>query len=105
VPKRSRIAHVILPTLSVAALAYPLYSVIAPGQLFPYNLVAMVVLCWIVAGVALYYYYRARSPGKIAAIGTFVPDAEELPELPAPAPGPERTDAPMTVADEAPGQP
>jgi hypothetical protein len=64
----------------------------------------MVVLCWIVAGVALYYYYRARSPEKIAAIGTFVPDAEELPEQPAPAPGLDRAGTPLTIADEAPGQ-
>ena len=103
VPKRSRIAHVIVPALSVVSLAYPLYSVTAPGQVFPYNLVPLVVLCWIVAGVVLYYYYRAKSPEKIAAIGTFVPDVEELQEQP--APGATATVTQPTVADEASEQP
>jgi amino acid transporter len=103
VPKRSRIAHVIVPALSVVSLAYPLYSVTAPGQVFPYNLVPLVVLCWIVAGVVLYYYYRAKSPEKIAAIGTFVPEVEELQEQP--APGATATVTQPTVADEASEQP
>jgi len=64
--------HLIIPALSLISLAYPLYSVVAPGQLFPYNLVAYVVLAWIVAGFVLYLYYRVNSPEKIAAIGAFI---------------------------------
>jgi amino acid transporter len=71
-PKRGVVTHVVAPTLGVVSLAYPLYSVTAPGQLFPYNWVPIVVGVWILAGVLLYLYYRARSPEKIAAIGTFV---------------------------------
>jgi hypothetical protein len=37
-----------------------------------------VVAGWISAGVVLYYYYRAESPEKIAAIGAFNAD-EDLP--------------------------
>lgn len=70
--ERHIITHVAIPTLGVLALAYPLYSVSAPGQVFPYNLVPIVVIVWIVAGVALYAYYRSRSPEKIAALGSFV---------------------------------
>jgi amino acid transporter len=80
VPKRSIFAHVIAPALSVVCLAYPLYSIAAPGQLFPYNLVPVVVICWSAVGAVLYYYYRAKSPAKIAAIGSFVSDAESVPE-------------------------
>jgi amino acid transporter len=71
-PKRGVLTHVLAPALGVVSLAYPLYSVTAPGQLFPYNWVPIVVGVWILAGVLLYLYYRARSPEKIAAIGTFV---------------------------------
>ena len=77
-PKRSILAHVIAPALSVVCLAYPLYSITAPGQVFPYDLVPIVVLCWSAAGAVLYYYYRAKSPEKIAAIGSFVSDAESI---------------------------
>jgi amino acid transporter len=79
IPGRSAFTHVIVPGLGVISLAYPLYSVAAPGQLFPYNLVPIVVAGWISAGVVLYYYYRAESPGKIAAIGAFVAE-DEFPE-------------------------
>ncbi|MDB6086979.1 MAG: amino acid/polyamine/organocation transporter, superfamily, partial [Gammaproteobacteria bacterium] len=81
IPERSAFTHVIVPGLSVVSLAYPLYSVAAPGQLYPYNWVPVVVLGWIAAGVLLYYYYRAESPEKIAAIGTFIAD-DDIPAEP-----------------------
>jgi amino acid transporter len=64
--------HVIVPVLGVVALAYPLYSVIKPGQAYPYNYVPWIVLVWILLGIGLYAYYRMKSPEKIAAIGTFI---------------------------------
>ena len=54
------------------ALLYPLYVVSKPGQSYPYNLVPIVVLVWVALGVALFLYYRATSPAKIAALGSFV---------------------------------
>jgi amino acid transporter len=69
---RKVLTHTIIPILGVIALAYPLYSVSAPGQAFPYNLVPIVVVVWIIIGVALYLYYRAKSPEKIAALGSFI---------------------------------
>jgi amino acid transporter len=77
-PERKIIAHVVLPVLGVLALAYPLYSVSKPGQAYPYNLVPWVVLVWLVAGVGLFFYFRARSPEKITALGTFVAE-DDLP--------------------------
>jgi amino acid transporter len=71
-PRRSVFTHVIVPALSIVSLAYPLYSVAAPGQLFPYNLVPIVVGVWLLAGAGLHHYYRAKSPEKIAAIGAFI---------------------------------
>ncbi len=72
VPRRSTLTHVIAPALGVISLAYPLYSVIAPGQLTPYNLVPIVIGVWLIAGALLHYYYRVTSPEKIAAIGAFI---------------------------------
>jgi amino acid transporter len=77
-PERRIVAHVILPILGVLALAYPLYAVSKPGQAYPYNLVPIVVLVWLVAGVGLFLYYRARSPQKITALGTFIAE-DDLP--------------------------
>jgi amino acid transporter len=81
-PKRGVLTHVVAPALGVISLAYPLYSVTAPGQLFPYNWVPIVVGVWILAGVSLYLYYGARSPEKIAAIGTFVSGEDHGPVEP-----------------------
>jgi amino acid transporter len=72
IPNRSVFVHVIAPALGIICLAYPLYSVAAPGQLYPYNLVPIVVVVWLIAGAGLHYYYRATSPEKIAVIGAFV---------------------------------
>ncbi len=77
-PNRGVVKHVAIPLLSLLSLAYPLYSVLAPGQPSPYNLVAWVVIAWIIGGFALYLYYRVKSPEKIAAIGTFIPQ-DDLP--------------------------
>jgi amino acid transporter len=70
--------HVIVPVLGVLALAYPLYSVIKPGQASPYNYVPWIVLVWVLLGIGLYAYCRAKSPEKIAAIGTFIAE-DDLP--------------------------
>jgi amino acid transporter len=101
-PDRRVVSHIVLPVLGVLALAYPLYAVSKPGQAYPYNYVPWVVLAWIVAGVGLYLYYRAKSPEKIAAVGTFVAEddlpLDEQPEALLTA----RTTAvqPPTVADQ-----
>jgi amino acid transporter len=71
-PERKALTHVVMPVLGILGLVYPLYSVSAPGQAFPYNLVPLVVVAWILLGIALFLYYRARSPEKIAALGAFV---------------------------------
>jgi amino acid transporter len=69
-PERNIFLHVVLPILGVLALAYPLWSTGAPGQAYPYNFVPIIVLVWIVIGLAAYLYLRSRSPEKIAALGT-----------------------------------
>ena len=73
--ERELIRRQTLPTIAGEYL----YSIAAPGQVFPYNLVPVVVICWSAVGAVLYYYYRAKSPAKIAAIGSFVSDGESMP--------------------------
>jgi hypothetical protein len=41
--------------------------------------VPIIVLLWIGAGVVLYFYYKAKSPEKIAALGSFITE-DDLPE-------------------------
>ena len=77
-PERKLATHVVVPALGVLALLYPLYAVADPTQSYPYNLVPIIVLLWITAGVVLYFYYRAKSPEKIAALGSFITE-EDLP--------------------------
>jgi amino acid transporter len=77
-PERTVLTHVVVPTLGVAVLIYPLYSVANPLQPYPFNLVPIIVLAWVLAGLVLYLVYRARSPGKIAALGSFI-TTDDLP--------------------------
>ena len=77
-PERNMFTHIIIPILGVIALLYPLYAVSTPDQAYPYNYVPWVVLVWIVLGTVLFFYYRSKSPEKIAALGTFVAE-DDLP--------------------------
>jgi amino acid transporter len=74
-PERNWFFHIVIPVLGVAALAYPLWSVAQPGQAYPYNLVPYITIAWIVLGLVVYFYFRARSPEKLTAVGSFL--AEE----------------------------
>jgi amino acid transporter len=76
-PARNVFKHIVLPVLGCVALAYPLYFVAKPGQAYPYNLVPYVVLVWIVLGVATYFYFRANSPEKLAAVGSVLAEEED----------------------------
>ncbi|HLX55902.1 MAG TPA: APC family permease [Ktedonobacteraceae bacterium] len=73
-PERNWFFHIVVPILGIAALAYPLWSVAQPGQSYPYNLVPYIVLGWIVLGAVVYFYFRAKSPEKLTALGSFLAD-------------------------------
>jgi amino acid transporter len=61
--------HLVAPLIGCAVLLYPLYETAKPGQSFPYNYVAVVVLAWVLIGFGVYAYLRANSPEKLAALG------------------------------------
>ena len=74
-PQRNVFLHIVIPVLGVLALAYPLWSVAQPNQSYPYNLVPYIVLVWLVLGIIVFFYFRATSPQKLTALGSFL--AEE----------------------------
>jgi amino acid transporter len=91
-PEHSIIKHVVLPILGIAVLAYPLWSIVQPGQPAPFNLVPFICLGWVLLGVIVYLYLRSRAPEKLAAVGTILADSDDArvqtvdaPNEPAPA--------------------
>ena len=52
------VKHLIAPVIGTAVLLYPLYEMAKPGQPFPYNFVAYIVLAWIIIGYGLYAYLK-----------------------------------------------
>jgi amino acid transporter len=68
-PDRSVIRHIVLPSLGILVLLYPLYETAKPGQPWPYNIVLYLVLAWIAVGLAVYLYLKRTSPEKLAALG------------------------------------
>ncbi|HWZ17466.1 MAG TPA: APC family permease [Ktedonobacteraceae bacterium] len=76
-PERNWLLHIVIPILGVAALAYPLWAVAQPGQVFPYNLVPYIVIAWIVLGIITFVYFRVKAPEKLAVLGSFL--AEDNP--------------------------
>lgn len=76
-PERNVLLHVVVPILGVLALAYPLWAVGQPGQDYPFNLVPIIVLVWLLIGVAVYAYFRARDPQRLRAVGSVLADEDE----------------------------
>jgi amino acid transporter len=68
--------HVVLPALGVAAIGYPIYQLIKPGQPAPFNRYPLIAL--IIVVVALVYgaivYARDRTLGE--RVGSIVADAD-----------------------------
>lgn len=78
---RNPLLHVVVPILGVVALAYPLWAVAQPGQDYPFNLVPILVLLWLVIGVAIYAYLRIRDPRRLEAAGSVLAEEGEEPLL------------------------
>ena len=78
-PERNVLLHVVVPILGVVALAYPLWAVAQPGQDYPFNLVPILVLIWLIIGIAIYAYLRIRDPQRLEASGAILAEEEEDP--------------------------
>ena len=79
--ERNTLLHVVVPVLGVLALAYPLWAVAQPGQDYPFNLVPILVLLWLLIGVAIYAYLRVRDPQRLDDAGAVLVEEGEEPLL------------------------
>jgi amino acid transporter len=77
-PERSLLPHVVVPVLGVLALAYPLWAVAQPGQDYPFNLVPIIIVVWLLIGAATYAYFRATDPQRLDAAGSVLAENEEV---------------------------
>jgi hypothetical protein len=68
-PDFSVLKHLIVPVIGTAVLLYPLYETAKPGQAYPFNFVAYIVLAWVIIGYVLYAYLHRNAPQKLAALG------------------------------------
>jgi amino acid transporter len=75
-PERNLLLHVVVPVLGVLVLVYPLWSVVQPGD-FPYNLVPVIVVLWVLVGAITYAYFRTRDPRRLEAVGSVLASDEE----------------------------
>jgi amino acid transporter len=79
--ERGAVRYFMLPALSVVALLYPLWAVAAgddaPGQTYRSHWVPVVVLTWLVAGVAVFLCLRRKNPDAVAALSSALADATE----------------------------
>ena len=75
-PDRSVFRHVVLPLLGIAAIAFPLYELVKPGQPTPYDLFPYVTAAFIAVAIARALWLRRRDPGLAERVGSLVADAE-----------------------------
>jgi amino acid transporter len=75
-PDRSVFRHVVLPLLGIAAIAFPLYELVKPGQPTPYDLFPYVTAAFIAVAIVRALWLRRRDPGLAERVGSLVADAE-----------------------------
>lgn len=66
--------HVLLPLLGAAALVYPLYSLLQPGQEAPLRYYPLITLAVLVLATAYAVVLRLRDPGVGARLGSIIAD-------------------------------
>ncbi len=71
---RSIAYHVVAPIIGSLGLLYPLWTTVAPGQAYPFNLVPFIVGVYLILGTAVYFYFRQSAPLKLAAFGSVLAD-------------------------------
>ncbi|WP_269858530.1 APC family permease [Streptomyces sp. RPT161] len=72
----SPVRHLILPLAGVAAIGYPLYQLVKPGQPAPYNVFPLISAAIIVVAVGYALVLNARDRTLGERVGSIVADAE-----------------------------
>jgi amino acid transporter len=76
-PERfSPLTHLLLPLVGAAAIGYPLYELIKPGQPAPFNSYAWIALGVLVAALLWGAFVYSRDPALGERVGSIVADAE-----------------------------
>jgi amino acid transporter len=73
---RSLWRHVVLPALGIAAIAFPYYELVKPGQPSPYNLFPYVTIVFVVVALVHALLLRRRDPKLAEKVGSLVADEE-----------------------------
>jgi amino acid transporter len=72
----SLVKHLILPILGVAAIAFPIYELVKPGQPHPFNIFPYITLGIIVVALVYALILNARDRTLATRIGSVVADAD-----------------------------
>ena len=70
------LTHLILPLLGAAAIGYPLYELVKPGQPAPFNSYVWIALGIVVVALVWGAFVYSRDPGLGERVGSIVADAE-----------------------------
>lgn len=70
------IRHLVLPVLGIAAIGFPLYELVKPGQPSPFNLFPWIALAVIVVAVVYALILNARDHTLADRVGSIVADAD-----------------------------
>lgn len=68
------VRHIVLPLLGAAALVYPLYSLLQPGQPSPFNRFPIITLGVVVVALVYSVVLRMIDPGVGDRLGSIVAD-------------------------------
>ena len=72
----SAVRHAVLPLLGVAAIAFPLYELVKPGQPAPYNRFPLICAAIIVLALVYGAVLARRRPGLADRVGSIVADSD-----------------------------
>lgn len=76
-PERfSPVTHLILPLLGAAAIGYPLYELVKPGQPAPFGSYPLIAACIVVAALVWGAWVYRRDPAIGERVGSIVADAD-----------------------------
>ncbi len=76
--RRNIFKHIVAPILGIAFFLPPLFATVYPVPNYPANFAAPIIVFWLVLGVVLFFFLRARRPDAIKAAGRVFIDEGEV---------------------------
>jgi amino acid transporter len=72
----SLVKHLLLPVLGVLAIGFPLWGLVEPGQVAPFNLFPWISLAVVLVGLVYAFILTRRDPNLGERVGSIVADRE-----------------------------